>query len=289
MLIVAGGLVTNTGAALAVPDWPTTFGHHMFLYPWSAMVGGVFYEHSHRLLGALVGLLTLGLAAALWVTEGRSWVRALGLVAVVLVCVQGLLGGLRVLLVRDALAIVHGCIAQAFFALLVALAVFTSPAWLALAPPAADDARATRWWSLVAGAALYLQIVLGALATHAGWVALHLGGALLAGVATAALALHVLARHGDRPALVRPARALGVLLAMQVALGLGAYVARFTGLAVPGGAPVGLALPVAHRVTAALLLGTVVTLALRSWRLTRAPAPSGVRVGATVVSREVAA
>ena len=66
VLIVFGGLVTNTGAALAVPDWPTTFGHNMFLFPWSRMVGGVFYEHSHRLLGSLVGLLTLALAAALW-------------------------------------------------------------------------------------------------------------------------------------------------------------------------------------------------------------------------------
>jgi heme a synthase len=66
VLIVLGGLVTNTGAALAVPDWPSTFGHNMFLFPWSRMVGGVFYEHSHRLAGALVGLLTVALAAALW-------------------------------------------------------------------------------------------------------------------------------------------------------------------------------------------------------------------------------
>ncbi|HLB76563.1 MAG TPA: cytochrome oxidase assembly protein, partial [Candidatus Dormibacteraeota bacterium] len=83
LLIVFGGLVTNTGAALAVPDWPTTFGHNMFLFPPSGMVGGVFYEHSHRLLGALVGLLTLALAAALWRAGGR--LRGLGVVAVVAV------------------------------------------------------------------------------------------------------------------------------------------------------------------------------------------------------------
>src|SRR5262245_65987034 len=102
VLIVLGGLVTNTGAALAVPDWPTTFGHNMFLFPWSRMVGGVFYEHSHRLLGALVGLLTLGLAAGLWLGEPRRWVRGLGLLAVTLVLTWGVFGGGSVLWVRGA-------------------------------------------------------------------------------------------------------------------------------------------------------------------------------------------
>jgi len=124
VLIVFGGLVTNTGAALAVPDWPTTFGHNMFLFPWSQMVGGVFYEHSHRLLGSLVGLLTLALAAVLWPRGGR--LRALGIAAVVAVIAQGVIGGLRVVLLTDGLAMVHGPLAQAFFALIVAIALITS-------------------------------------------------------------------------------------------------------------------------------------------------------------------
>src|SRR5918996_3586964 len=124
VLILFGGLVTNTGAALAVPDWPTTFGHMMFVYPWSEMVGGIFYEHSHRLLGAVVGLLTLALAAALWREGGR--LRVLGLVMVAAVITQGVLGGLRVVLLKETLAIVHGCLAQAFFALAVAVALLTS-------------------------------------------------------------------------------------------------------------------------------------------------------------------
>jgi cytochrome c oxidase assembly protein subunit 15 len=95
VLIVFGGLVTNTGAALAVPDWPSTFGHNMFLFPWSGMVGGVFYEHTHRLLGALVGLLTVALAATLWPRGGR--LRVLGLVALGVVIAQGVIGGLRVI------------------------------------------------------------------------------------------------------------------------------------------------------------------------------------------------
>ena len=84
-LIVAGGLVTNTGAALAVPDCPTTFGHNLFLFPWSGMVGGVLVEHGHRLLGAVIGMLTIALAAALALGDGRRWVRGLGLLAVLLV------------------------------------------------------------------------------------------------------------------------------------------------------------------------------------------------------------
>jgi cytochrome c oxidase assembly protein subunit 15 len=287
VLIVAGGLVTNTGAALAVPDWPTTFGHNMFLFPWSRMVGGVFYEHSHRLLGALVGLLTLGLAAGLWAGEPRRWVRGLGLLAVVLVVAQGLLGGLRVLWLRDALAIVHGCLAQAFFALVVALTVVTSRGWLA---PAHGPALAGGTWrlALAAVAALYGQTVLGALTTHAGWVNLHLAGAAVAVALVIALAARLLALHGGEPALARPAALLGALVILQVALGLGAYVGRFTGLAVPGGAALALALPVAHRVSAALLLGLAVALALRTGRR-RAAGDRRVPVGSGLASREAAA
>ncbi len=284
VLIVAGGLVTNTGAALAVPDWPTTFGHNMFLYPWSRMVGGVFYEHSHRLLGALVGLLTLGLGTTLWLTERRGWLRGLGLLAVVLVSIQGLLGGLRVLWLRDTLAIVHGCLAQAFFALTVTLAVVTSPAWRAPAASLpADDGRSPGGLGVAASVALYLQIMLGALTTHAGWVSLHLGGALLAIVVTATAVFRVLAWPEAPATLARPARVLGVLVAVQIALGLGAYVVRFTGLALPGGGLTILALPVAHRLTAALLLGAAITLTLRTWRLRGRRAAEGPVSAATRV------
>src|SRR5574337_1974164 len=114
LLIFVGGLVTNTGAGLAVPDWPTTFGYNMFLYPWSQMVGGIFYEHSHRLIGSVVGLLTLTLAFVLWVKEPARLPRWLGVAAVGAVIVQGVLGGLRVILVSvgSELALIHGLFAQ---------------------------------------------------------------------------------------------------------------------------------------------------------------------------------
>jgi heme a synthase len=255
VLILFGGLVTNTGAALAVPDWPTTFGHNMFLYPWSKMVGGIFYEHSHRLIGAVVGLLTLGLGAALWPVGGR--LRWLGVAAVGAVLVQGLLGGLRVVLMQGTLAILHGCLAPAFFGLLVAIALLTArtPA------PSLRGLPSTRALAIAAVALIYVQIVFGALLTHAGRIDLHLAGALgvfaLAPVVTARL------RRSDDRLAARAALALLILLGVQLVLGAGAFVGRFTSLALPGGAVLGLALPVAHRLAGSLILGAAVVLALR--------------------------
>ena len=256
VLIVFGGLVTNTGAALAVPDWPTTFGHNMFLFPWSQMVGGVFYEHSHRLLGSVVGLLTVALAAALWPRGGR--LRALGIVAVVAVIAQGVVGGLRVVLLTDGLAMVHGPLAQGFFALVVAIALITSER-MAQPAPALDGG--TRGLTLAAALLVYVQIVFGALLTHAGRIDLHLVGALavfaLVPVVTARLR-----RTGDAVA-APAARALLLLLAVQLLLGVGAYLVRFSTIWIPGGQLTMLALPVAHRLTGGLILAAGVILAVR--------------------------
>jgi cytochrome c oxidase assembly protein subunit 15 len=254
VLIVFGGLVTNTGSALAVPDWPTTFGHNMFLFPWAQMVGGIFYEHSHRLIGAVVGLLTLALGVTLW----PSRLRWLGVAAVVAVVVQGVLGGLRVVLLQGTLAILHGCLAQAFFGLLVAIVLLTArtpaSALRGLQP-------STRTLTLAAAALVYVQIVFGALLTHAGRLDLHLAGALgvfvLVPIVTARL------RRGHDPLAATVARTLLILLGVQLVLGVGAFVGRFTALTLPGAAVTGLALPVAHRLVGSLILGAVVVLALR--------------------------
>ncbi|HTO11847.1 MAG TPA: COX15/CtaA family protein [Candidatus Binatia bacterium] len=256
VLIVFGGLVTNTGAAMAVPDWPTTFGHNMFLFPLSGMVGGVFYEHSHRLLGALVGLLTLALAATLWRAGGR--LRALGVVAVVAVVLQGVIGGLRVVLSTDALAMIHGPFAQAFFAFVVALALLTSPR-MAVPAPALD--AATRGLTVATAALVYLQIVFGALLTHAGYLAVHLLGALAVFV-VAPLATARLRRSGDAVA-APAARVALVLLGLQLVLGAGSYLARFSAIWIPGGQLTILVVPVAHRLAGGLLLATAVVLAVR--------------------------
>lgn len=259
VLIVFGGLVTNSGAALAVPDWPTTFGHNMFLFPWSQMVGGVFYEHSHRLVGAAVGLLTVALAVALWGRGGR--LRVLGLIALAAVVVQGALGGLRVVLLKDQLAIVHGALAQAFFALVVTLALLTSVRMRAPVPPGAAAAGPL---AALAAAVVYAQIVLGALLTHEGWLVPHLVAAVavfgLVPVATARFR-----RSGD-PVAAPVARALLALLGLQLALGVGSYLVRFSPVWVPGGQVTMLALPVAHRLVASLILGGALILAVRAAR-----------------------
>ena len=286
VLILIGGLVTNTGAALAVPDWPTTFGYNMFLFPWSKMVGGILYEHSHRLLGAAVGILTVALGVTLWLSERRRWLRWLGVAALLAVTLQGVLGGLRVLLAEDAIAIVHGSLAQAFFGLAVCLALFTSPSW-ATAPAHAADALPLRRLSLLTTGVAYLQIVFGAFLTHFGArLDGHLAGAAALALLVPALALRVRRRHGDRPELVRPARGLLALLLLQIFLGLGAYAARFTGLALPLAPYSVLAFPVAHRLTGGLLLGASLLLTLRCYHLL---APPEARVAGRVFSREAAA
>ena len=270
LLILLGGLVTNTGAALAVPDWPTTFGHNMLLYPWSQMVGGILYEHSHRLMGAVVGVLTLMLGATLW--SSGTPLRVLGLVAVAAVCVQGLLGGLRVILLKETLAIVHGCLAQAFFALIVTIAFLTSP-WARLPVRGIDPAAR----GLAVGAALlvYAQIVLGALLTHAGWIELHVLGAV-AVFALVPLVAARLRRTGDPVA--RPlSRLLILLLGGQLLLGVGSYLARFSSIWIPGAQVTMLVIPVTHRVVGALILAATVVLAVRVALLRGAPVRSAPR------------
>lgn len=266
-LLFAGGLVTSTGSGLAVPDWPTTFGHNMFLFPWSRMIGGIFYEHSHRLLGSLVGLLTILLALALWRHERRSWVRWLGVVALAAVIVQGVLGGLRVVLIDHSLAIVHACFAHAFFVLLAVLTVVTSAKWTHDAgSKTAPDAGKVQRLSLLTTAFIYGQLILGAVVRHTGgWVELHLLGAVLVSVHVVVLSGQVRWHHADQPVLKRSANLLLGLLVLQLLLGLGAYLGKFTAL---GAAlsPFVVALATSHVVVGALLLVTCAVLTLWAYR-----------------------
>lgn len=269
VLLVFGGLVTTTGAALAVPDWPTTFGYNMFLYPWSKMVGGIFYEHSHRLVGAVVGLLTLALAVRLWITEPRRWLRWLGLLAVAFVSLQGVLGGLRVVWLSENLAVVHSSLAPAFFALASGLVLLTSREW-SVAAPAGRHAPdlSLRWLALLTTGLVYLQIVFGALLTHRGQrLDGHLAGAAVLSILIPTLSVRVFSRHATEPALIRSVMWLAGLLGLQLLLGLGAYVGRFTGFGLPFPGVSALAVPVAHRMTGAGLLAVSSILTLRVHRL----------------------
>ena len=133
LLICSGGMVTSKNVGLAVPDWPTTFGYNMFLFPVSRWVGGILFEHTHRLMGSLVGFLTITLAVWVWLGDDRPWLRNLGVIAVVGVILQGTLGGLRVTMMKDQIGIFHACIAQAFLGLLVFIALVTTKFWSSLA------------------------------------------------------------------------------------------------------------------------------------------------------------
>ena len=129
LLIGLGGLVTSHEAGMSVPDWPTTYGYNMFVFPLDKWVGGIFYEHSHRLLASAVGLLTTILAVWLWLKDSRKWMQWLGITAFLLVIVQGILGGLRVRWMLDWLGVPHGAVAQTFLVLTCAIALFVSRWW----------------------------------------------------------------------------------------------------------------------------------------------------------------
>lgn len=277
LLIFVGGLVTNTGAGLAVPDWPTTFGYNMFLYPWSQMVGGIFYEHSHRLIGSIVGLLTLTLTLVLWVKERARLPRWLGVAAVLAVIIQGVLGGLRVILVSagSELALTHGLLAQAFFALTVSVVVLTSQEWKHRPQQiVVADAGAVKRLCLLTTGFVYLQIFFGGMLTHIGdWTVAHLLCAALVTIHVWRLAARILRRYSDQVELVRPATLLVGLLVLQLLLGLGSYVNRFTSLEIPYAAVTRLALPTTHRITGALMLATCIVLTLRVYRLLTSPEP----------------
>src|SRR5438477_10202241 len=141
LLVLAGSLVTSTASGLSVPDWPTSYGWNMFTFPPSKWVGGILYEHGHRLIASTVGFLAIILAAWLWIEEPRRWMRRLGIVALGAVIAQGVLGGLTVLFfLPAAVSTAHAGLAQIFFCMTVAIALFTGPGWKAGYGDSADPA-----------------------------------------------------------------------------------------------------------------------------------------------------
>ncbi|MDQ6623435.1 MAG: COX15/CtaA family protein [Verrucomicrobiota bacterium] len=163
LLICSGCMVTSKGAGLAVPDWPTTFGYNMFFFPVSQWVGGIFFEHTHRLIASTIGFLTIILAVWLWRTDERKWMRMLGLAALGAVVLQGVLGGLRVTMLKDEIGIFHACLAQAFLGLLVFIAIATGRTWSQLK---GRMPSAILWLPLATTLIIYGQLALGATMRH---------------------------------------------------------------------------------------------------------------------------
>ena len=164
-------MVTSKNVGLAVPDWPTTFGYNMFLFPVSKWIGGILFEHTHRLIASTVGILTLILAVWLWRVEDRQFVKALGLLAVAGVILQGILGGLRVTMLKDQIGIFHACLGQAFLGLVVLIALMTTNFWRSLNMNAISIQVSNRFGSfktiaIVTTIAIYAQLALGATMRH---------------------------------------------------------------------------------------------------------------------------
>ncbi len=162
LLVIAGGLVTSTDSGLSVPDWPLSYGRLM-----PPMVGGILYEHGHRMVATFVGMLTVILAVWLWRKEDRRWVRNLGWIALAAVIVQGVLGGLTVLfLLPTPISVSHATLAQSFFSLMVVIALVTSPGWIAHRSTESLTIRRTRQLSLLAAGSVFVQLILGAWMRH---------------------------------------------------------------------------------------------------------------------------
>ena len=161
-------MVTSKGVGLAVPDWPTTFGYNMFLFPVSKWIGGVLFEHTHRLIASTVGFLTIILAIWLWRIEDRQSVKTLGLIAVAGVILQGILGGLRVTMLKDQIGIFHACLAQAFLGLIVLIAIVTTNFWCSFVPVDVDPRSVApiKRFAIATTIAIYLQLALGATMRH---------------------------------------------------------------------------------------------------------------------------
>ena len=168
LLICSGGMVTSKGVGLAVPDWPTTFGYNMFLFPVSKWVGGIFFEHTHRLIASTVGFLTIILAIWIWRGDRRRWMRNLGFAALGAVILQGVLGGLRVTMLKAEIGIFHALLAQAFLGMLIVIVLATSRLWFRISEIDSIP-RATRTLFRVVictTIVIYVQLGLGATMRH---------------------------------------------------------------------------------------------------------------------------
>jgi cytochrome c oxidase assembly protein subunit 15 len=252
-LLWVGGLVTTTDAGMAVPDWPTTFGYNLFLYPWTTWLAApwdLFVEHGHRLLGAAVGIVSIALLAVLWRCDKRRWIRHLGLAALALVILQGVLGGMRVRLDERTLAMLHGCTGPLFFATTIALAVVTSRRWH-LGPAGSASTvephasfRHFRRLAVVVCILVYLQIMLGAVlrhvpvaaepATFALAVRFHLFLAAILTLHVVLLVQLLLYRAPGLQPLAGLAYLLAALLLIQLSLGAATWIVKF---AAPAWAP----------------------------------------------------
>jgi cytochrome c oxidase assembly protein subunit 15 len=299
-LILAGSLVTSHDAGLSVPDWPTSYGWNMFTFPPSMWVANIFYEHGHRLVASGVGFLTIIMAVWLWVAEPRRWMRKLGVAALGAVIAQGLLGGLTVkFFLPPAVSTAHAALAEIFFCMTVAIALFESPGWQRpnAAAEAVDDPIVRRL-SMATTALVFCQILVGATMRHTGaglaipdfplmfghivpdhWDSailvhfIHRVGALVVGAVALWTSVTIWRRHSDNVDLAHPALLILIFIVIQGTLGALTVLSRrqpwINSLHVVGGA---------------LVLTTSLVITLRSWRFAFRISDRGLRIAESELS-----
>jgi cytochrome c oxidase assembly protein subunit 15 len=269
LLIIAGALVTSNDAGLSVPDWPTSFGS---LYKIPHLVGGVKFEHTHRMIAQFVGFLSIILAVWTWRADPRRWMKSLGASALGLVIAQGILGGLTVLFyLPPAISSAHAGLAQTFFCVVVLIAIFTGRNWVEEVPQIieADDRRPSLFaLALLSILTLYIQLILGAMFRHHGlswWP--HVLNAAIVAIVLAWTSIRALLRYSGIDSVRRHAITMLALMIAQLCLGFVAFLTRVAW----GHDAVQPELPmvvstVAHVAVGALLLATTAVLTVQVWR-----------------------
>ena len=272
-LIIAGALVTSNDAGLATPDWPLSNGQ---VFP--KMVGNLFWEHGHRMVATTVGMLTIVLMIYILAKEKRSWVRKLGVFALLTVIAQGLLGGLTVkLMLPLAVSTAHATLAQLFFCTTVSLAVFTSRSWIEARPlEEGQGVLPLRYLCTAALVTIFMQLILGATLRHsAPWdqhlpielVVAHIVGGVAVTLALGSAGLTVLRRHKGEKFLTRPAILALSLLVVQLCLGVAAYLTRLASPEDPQPLNPMISITVAHVACGALVFVSTIVLTLRTYRV----------------------
>jgi cytochrome c oxidase assembly protein subunit 15 len=265
LLLIAGALVTSNDAALSVPDWPKSYG------TWTPpMLGGVLYEDSHRKIAGVLGLLTVVLAIVIWVKEKRRWLRWFGVIAVLGVIVQALLGGQVVIqLLHYWLPVIHACFAQMVFAAVLSIAVFTSRWWVSEQPQLEDrGSLSVHTVALLNSIVIFFQVFLGAAFRHQEmpiWP--HIAGALAVLATVIWIAAVLRRRFSESRELSRARSMLYAIFGVQFLFGLGAYWSRLRTADAPQPMPLMVTLTVTHTVIGALVFAVSVFLVLLCYRV----------------------
>jgi len=268
-LIIAGALVTSNDAGLSVPDWPTSFGS---LYRLPPMVGGIKYEHTHRMIAEFIGLLIIVMAVWTQRVERRKWVRVLGWTALGAVITQGILGGITVLkLLPWSVSTAHATLGQTIFCIVVAMALFTSRGWVQSSECIAEHDLwpSTPTLAAIAAACVWVQLILGAAFRHYGIKLLpHLIGACVVTAVVCWTVVRVLARYGNVAQLCKLAQVILGLLMVQLGLGFSAYLSRLQWNRYEEQPPgIMVITTVAHVAWGALVLAATVVLAIQTRRM----------------------